>query len=449
MTSLNVSTHDRSRLRPLTTCAIAIALAAGAFAACGPTSEGSKVYGNEGGGAGAGTVGAAGAGGNVGGVGGVGGNGGNGVGGVGGGIDFDSSTGTDAAGGKNCGAVSVEVQKVTKEETITEEIKELARADVFIMFDQSQSMDIMEGSSSRWSAVTQATIGFLQSPESAGLHVGIGYFGRGAVGADDCLVSVYAQPEVAIAALPGNAMALVNSINRHRPLSETPTAAALTGAIQHAKDWQTRNPMTKVFVLLVTDGEPNVAFSSVNPLTTCAGLTQDVAGTVAAAQAGASGMPPIKTFVLGVGPSLANLNQIAVAGQTNQAYLISGGNVAQQVITALNTIRGTISKTVTKTVTKTVPVPLDCEWVMPAAMGTRDQDPEKVNVNFLTGGAVTQLGKVGSQADCANFQNAWYYDDPVKPTKLIACPNTCDTIKASTDGKIDILVGCDSIPPPL
>jgi hypothetical protein len=446
MTYPNVSTHARSRLRPLTTCAIAIALAAGAFAACGPTSEGSTVYGNEGGSAG--VAGAAGAGGSVGGVGGVGGSGG-GIAGVGGGINFDSGTATDAAGGNNCGAVSVEVQKVTKEETITEEIKELARADVFVMFDQSQSMDIMEGGSSRWSAVTQATIGFLQSPESAGLHVGIGYFGRGAVGADDCLVSVYAQPEVAIAALPGNAMALVNSINRHRPLSETPTAAALTGAIQHAKDWQTRNPMTKVFVLLVTDGEPSVALSSINPLTTCAGLVQDLPATVAAAQAGATGMPPIKTFVLGVGPSLANLNQIAVAGDTGMAYLISGGNVAQQVITALNAIRGTISKTVTKTVTKTVPVPLDCEWVMPAPMGTREQDPEKVNVNFLSGGALTKLGKVGTQADCANLQNAWYYDDPVKPTKLIACPATCNAIKASTDGKIDILVGCDSIPPPL
>jgi hypothetical protein len=446
MTYPNVSTDDRPRVRPLTTCATAIALAAGAFAACGPTSEGSKIYGNEGGSAGvAGTVGAAGAGGSVGGVGGVGG----GVGGVGGGINFDSGTTTDAGGGNNCGAVSVEVQKVTKEETITEEIKELARADVFVMFDQSQSMEIMEGGTSRWASVTQATIGFLQSPESAGLHVGIGYFGRGGVGGDDCLVSVYAQPEVAIAALPGNAMALVNSINQHRPLSETPTAAALTGAIQHAKDWQTRNPMTKVFVLLVTDGEPSVVLSSINPLSTCAGLTQDVAGTVAAAQAGATGTPPIKTFVLGVGPSLANLNQIAVAGQTNQAYLISGGNVAQQVITALNTIRGTISKTVTKTVTKVVPVPLDCEWVMPAPMGSRDQDPEKVNVNFLTGGALTKLGKVGSKADCADLQNAWHYDDPVKPTKLIACPATCDSIKASTDGKIDILVGCDSIPPPL
>jgi hypothetical protein len=447
MTSLNVSTHAPSRLRQMATCAIAIALAAGAFAACGPTNEGgSSVYGNEGGNAGvAGAVGAAGAGGSVGGVGGV---GGNGVGGLGGGISFDSSTGTDAAGGNNCGATSVEVKKVTKEETITEEIKEAAPAAVFIMFDQSQSMNDREGNVTRWQGVTEATIAFIRSPESAGLSVGIQYFGR-AAGIEECNTAVYAQAEVPIAVLPGNANALVNSINAHRPVSETPTTAALTGAIQHARQFKTQNPTFPVFVLLVTDGEPQVAGSFWNPVSNCVGTAQDVPSTVAAAQAGMSAEPKIPTFVLGVGPSLANLNQIAVAGDTKQAHLISGGNVSQQVVTALNTIRGTVSKTITKTVTKTVPVPLDCEWVMPAPSGTQEQDPSKVNVNFVTNGALTQLGRVGSDADCANFQNGWYYDDPAVPTKIIACPSTCDTIKTATDGKIDILVGCDTyIAPP-
>jgi hypothetical protein len=446
MTSLNVSTLERSRVLPLTTCAIAMALAAGAFAACGPTNEGgSSVYGNEGGSAGvAGTVGAAGAGGSVGGVGGVGG----GVGGVGGGIRLDSGTATDAAGGNNCGATSVEVKKVTKEETITEEIHERAPAAVFIMFDQSQSMNDMEGGQTRWQAVTQATIGFVQSPDSAGLSVGIQYFGRSA-GIEECNTAVYAQPEVPIAALPGNAGALVNSINAHRPVSETPTTSALTGAIQHARQFKTQNPTFPVFVLLVTDGLPGTVGSFWNPISNCVGTAQDVPTTVAAAQAGATGSPPIQTFVLGVGSALANLDQIAVAGGTTKAHLISGGNVSQQVVTALNTIRGTVSKTITKTVTKTVPVPLDCEWVMPAPMGSQEQDPNKVNVNFLNGGALTKLGKVGSQADCANFENGWYYDDPAAPTKIIACPTTCDSIKAATEGKIDILVGCDTfIAPP-
>ncbi len=447
MTSSNVSSHEGFRLRPLTTCATLVALAAGTFAACGPNGEGgSNVYGNGNGG----RAGVAGAGGSLGGAGGAGGSSGSGISGIGGAISIDAGTATDAKGEVNCGAISVEVKKVTKEETITEEIKERARADVFIMFDQSASMNGMEGNQTRWAAVTQATTGFIQSPDSAGIGVGIQYFGLGAPGIEDCLVARYAQAEVPIAVLPGNAQAIVNSLGRHGPRSETPTAAALTGAIQYAKDWQTKNPMIPVIVLLVTDGEPSVGISAVDPVSTCFGSTQDIPSSVAAAQAGASGTPPIKTFVLGVGPSLANLDQIAVAGGTQKAYLISGTNVAQQVVNALNTIRGTISKTVTKTVTKVVPIPLDCEWVMPAPSGSRDQDPTKVNVNFLTGGALTQLGRVPSKEECANFQNGWFYDDPANPTKIIACPNTCDAIKASTDGKIDILVGCDTyIAPPL
>jgi hypothetical protein len=302
-------------------------------------------------------------------------------------------------------------------------------------------MDFMEGNTTRWAAVTQATIGFIQSQDSAGLGVGIQFFGRAAL-LEDCTVNTYAQAEVAIGVLPGNAGALVNAINRHRPVSETPTTSALTGAITYAKQWKSQNPMHPVFVLLVTDGEPGVPISGV---TTCANSVQDVPSTVSAADAGFKGSPSIQTFVLGVGPSLTNLDQIAVAGGTTKAYLISGNNVAQQVIDALNNIRGTISKTITKTVTHTVPVPLDCEWVMPAPSGNQKQDPNKVNVNLVAGGSTTQLGMVANKDECATHVNAWYYDDPMNPTKLIACPATCDTIKAATEPRVDILVDCNTI----
>jgi hypothetical protein len=445
MTSLKISTHQRSQARRLTTCAALIALAAGAHSACGPGNDGGSPvnrYGNQQGGA-AGT-GATGSGGTLGGAGGSSGSGISGIGGSG--ISLDSGV-DDSRGDGNCGAVSVEVKKVTKEEQITEEIKERAPADVIIMFDQSQSMEAQEGGATRWQGVTQATIGFVQSPDSAGLGVGIQYFGR-AFALEDCNPATYQTAEVPIGVLPGNAQAIVDSINRHRPSSETPTASALTGAITYARNWKNQNPTHPVFVLLVTDGEPGAPLSGIySP--TCIQYIQDMTTTVAAADAGFKGTPSIQTFVLGVGPSLANLNQIAVAGGTTQAYLISGGNVAQQVVTALNTIRGSISRTVTRTVTKTVSIPLDCEWVMPPPVGNKDQDPAKVNVQLTNGGNPTQLGVVPSAADCANFQNGWYYDDPVRPTKIIACPSTCDTIKAATDGKIDIFVGCDTyVAPP-
>ena len=116
------------------------------------------------------------------------------------------------------------------------------------------------------------------------------------------------------------------------------------------------------------------------------------------------------------------------------------------MITALNTIRGTISKTITKTVTKTHTDPARLR--VGDADLDREQGPGSLQGEHAIsspGAVATQLGMVPSAAECANFQNGWYYDDPVKPTKIIACPTTCDAIKAATDAKIDILVGCETI----
>jgi len=53
--------------------------------------------------------------------------------------------------------------------------------------------------------------------------------------------------------------------------------------------------------------------------------------------------------------------------------------------------------------------------------------------------------KVGSAAECTNATDAWYYDDPANPTRILACPQVCDQVK-TTDAQIDIVVGCESRP---
>jgi hypothetical protein len=161
-----------------------------------------------------------------------------------------------------------------------------------------------------------------------------------------------------------------------------------------------------------------------------------------------AGTPSIQTFVVGIG-NITNLNQIAQAGGTNQALIVDPANAGQQFLDAMNQIRGSVTQTVTHTVTHTTTVPLECEWVMPAPGNGQQQDPNQVNVNFTTGGVAQPLGMVPGEADCATHQNGWYYDDPAAPTKLIACPDACDTIKAATDARIDIIVGCETtIAPP-
>jgi hypothetical protein len=308
--------------------------------------------------------------------------------------------------------------------------------DMFIMFDQSASMTAMEGNVSRWDAVTTATRTFLQAPESGGLGVGIQFFGRQVL-AEDCNPATYATPEVPIAPLPQNAGPLVQAIGRHGPSTETPTTAALTGAVTFARQWKTQNPGHIVVVLLVTDGVPEVPVSAV---TTCAGNPQDIATAVAAAANGAGNNPQIPTYVLGVGPSLQNLNQIAAAGGTRQAYLVAGGqNASQEVLKALNAIRGTAS--------------IPCELLLPQPANGQKVNLSQVNVSFSPDGSNPQtIYYVDNASKCDPVNGGWFYDiDPKSggtPTKIILCDATCRSVTSITTGQLDMQLGCATITGP-
>src|SRR5690606_8571815 len=84
--------------------------------------------------------------------------------------------------------------------------------------------------------------------------------------------------------------------------------------------------------LLVTDGEPKAPITSKEG--TCDPTLEDA--VAAAAECAEAGVP---TYVLGVGPSLDNLNQIAEAGDTGFAHLVAQDS-SQGVLDALNAIRG-------------------------------------------------------------------------------------------------------------
>lgn len=89
---------------------------------------------------------------------------------------------------------------------------------------------------------------------------------------------------------------------------------------------------------------------------------------------------------------------------------------------------------------------LACEWAIPAPMGDDVIDYAKVNVDFNDGmGNVTPIGKVDDPADCGNVVDGWYYDDPVKPTKILVCPQTCAKIQLAANASMAIKFGCETI----
>ena len=88
-----------------------------------------------------------------------------------------------------------------------------------------------------------------------------------------------------------------------------------------------------VAILLVTDGEPKAEVSCTSTKACCPTL----ADAVAAAQDCATGATGIPTYVVGVGPLLDALSQIAEAGHTSAAYLAPYGSDVPAQLRAFRT----------------------------------------------------------------------------------------------------------------
>jgi hypothetical protein len=245
---------------------------------------------------------------------------------------------------------------------------------------------------------------------------------------DNCDIAPYATPAVSYAALPGAAPALISSLETHELDGLTPTAPAISGAIQNARQRASANPGHKVAVLLVTDGFPSE----------CAPI--DIPGIAALAMAGARGTPAIPMFVIGVfapedaAAATVNLNALAQGGGTGNAVIVSTNqNVTQLLGMALNQIRTTA---------------VACEYKIPPAISGAI-DFNKVNVQFTAAnGAISTVGYVKTSASCDPTRGGWYYDvDPATggtPTSIVSCAASCSQFRADTGGRVNIVLGCQT-----
>lgn len=298
--------------------------------------------------------------------------------------------------------------------------------DIFVMFDESGSMATKDdGTTMRMDAVRGAVGRFLEAPESVGLGVGIGYFGTQPLSCacTSCKADDYANPAVPVGGLPEQSSALIASLAAATPTGETPTGAAVRGACTYARQVAVARPGHEVVVLLVTDGEPQAPLTSAKG--TCNPTLEDA---VAAANECRTGSTGIRTFVLGVGPSLQKLNQIAAAGGTSQAYLVESGGGAE-VLQALNRIRTDAQ----------IPCALQLPQSNAAAL-----DLDTVNLVYADEGCtMTTIGMVQSAAACSPEVGGWYYDDPARPSSIRLCDTSCKQVSAP-GGQLKVSVGCQT-----
>jgi hypothetical protein len=254
-----------------------------------------------------------------------------------------------------------------------------------------------------------------------------------------CDQATYATPAVEFGELPGAAAAITASIEAQMPRGETPSRPALRGAIDHAREWAASHPGHSVVAVLATDGLPtdcsngNAAHPSSDA---------EVEEVVAVATEGLTTSPNVSTFVVGVfagddTTAPVNLNRIAVAGGTNQAYMVdaSGMAVNTEFTAALNAIRTSR---------------LGCEFQIPTPPPGQTLDYRYVNVVLNDAqGAPTEIPRVlGGSDRCAEVGGGWYYDpdltdtSTVAPTRIIACPSTCGMLTSTVGGSVQIKLGC-------
>jgi hypothetical protein len=288
--------------------------------------------------------------------------------------------------------------------------------DLFFMVDKSGSMNTVDPGSTttRWISVSLAMGAFLSSPDSAGLGAGIAFFPISSAGnVPDCNAADYAVPVVPVEPLPEPITPIGAAILTQVLARGTPTTPALQGAYRYTQTLQVAEPQRDVAVLLVTDGNPTQCGS-------------DIATASAAASVGAASVPPIRTYVLGIGPNLANLNAIAQAGGTGQAYLVESGG-APALTGALNAIRADS---------------ITCDYVLPPLGGAMvDGGDVSVRARVGLGAASAAVSEVTGAASCGAL-GGWFFDNPALPTRITLCAETCAPLQTTSGSALDILVDC-------
>lgn len=241
-------------------------------------------------------------------------------------------------------------------------------ADLLLLVDASGSMtETLTSGQTRWEATRIATKNFVNASQSASIGAGIQFLPMPGdpipcTTIDDCNflgdpfvqctagvcvsflfpttmscdVADYADPAVAIGPLSSSTQrsAIGSAIDGKTPNDGTPMVVALQGALSYAKT-RSQASGNRTALVMITDGTPN---SCPNTATT--------AEAAAVAAQYASGSPPIRTYVIGVGTVGAtdwtptDWNQIAASGNTSQFYQ---GKSQSEIETSLSTIRNAFS----------------------------------------------------------------------------------------------------------
>jgi hypothetical protein len=312
------------------------------------------------------------------------------------------------------------------------------------VLDQSLSMAL----AGLWDPAKDALKAFVNDQSSAGIDVALDFFPTDEFDPAQpahCAGAGLDVPAVPMGRLPMQATNVTQELDaRPFPVGVgTPIEAALRGAALFCLNFQQQSASgEKCVAVLVTDGAPM-------------GCDQDSNKLVEIAQTAYAGGNGIRTFTVALaGADFALLDRIAQAGgavdcdETSDRYAcdVSGGpNLLSSALQKIRSVVTTV-KTHVEVKTHVMEVPVECEWTIPTPPPGQSFDRERVNVQLSAPSlsTTTRFGRVANAAACAD--KGWHYDNADAPTRLIACPQTCGLLKATMQARVDILLGCATIP---
>ncbi|HSN97634.1 MAG TPA: vWA domain-containing protein [Candidatus Nanopelagicales bacterium] len=289
---------------------------------------------------------------------------------------------------------------------------ELQPLDIIVLLDRSGSM-----SGSRWTGAVQALTTFINDPASTGISVGLLYFPAVNLnGLDDCDKTLYDDLIVPIGELPMNAPALVSSLNMTSPGGLTPMYGAIEGTLFAATAYQDANPTHKVIVVFASDGDPGGCSAA-----------QDQIPAIAQLCASALNYNGVQTYVIAMqGATVSNLNQLAAAGGTGQAYDVTAD------IALFSEKMAEIRAN-----------ELSCEFPLPDPPEGEELDINKVSIKFTDGsGMQVEIPRATDLNDCG-IGAGWYYDNNLTPTKIQLCPFSCSTVQDELSAELGVFFGCE------
>lgn len=208
--------------------------------------------------------------------------------------------------------------------------------------------------------------------------------------------------------------------------------------IQHFADWAPHmRPTASKHIIVVTDDDSDLSANDFNTMF----LALDASHAGYKLHAIASPEDPILACIAQTSCCPLIPLSAALSAEYIELTMLTGGifgNLCEQDF-------GPIFDQVSMSVVQGAA--LACEYEIPPPPDGMDFDPDQVNVEFDDGmGGMLPIGRVDGPADCAGVSDGWYYDVPAAPTRIVLCPQTCDTIQGFSTASVSIKFGCATIP---